>query len=312
MDQSSQRAQVFISCGQRSEEERKISVDLQERLQKMNFDSYVAVDHQSLRAVKENIFHELESSEYFIFIDFKREKIVGKEDSKEKYRGSLFSHQELGVASFLDKEVIAFQEDCVEQKEGLLGFLQANTDVFYERDNLVDKIIDKIKERSWNPYWKNTLKFEIVKPYEDAFQLGQGVSRFFHIGVRNLHKNKAARNCYVYLDGIQEVGSKRLLQIESTELKWAGYIYPNALIQPGSVRRFDAIVVQFPPYNLTNSTPKMKFNQFTDSTAYVPNLPVGKDLEIRYAIISENFTMIKGRFLLKVGKEINDFKLEAL
>jgi hypothetical protein len=49
---------------------------------------------------------QLETSDYFLFIDFKRERIR----CPNIFRGSLFTNQELAIASFLGLESIVFQE----------------------------------------------------------------------------------------------------------------------------------------------------------------------------------------------------------
>jgi hypothetical protein len=101
------RARVFISCGQnKGSGEQELADEIGGRLKGLGFDPYVAVGEQSLRGLKENIFGQLNRSEYFLFVDFKREPL-GKTGF---HRGSLFSHQELAVASFLEIDVLAFQE----------------------------------------------------------------------------------------------------------------------------------------------------------------------------------------------------------
>ena len=93
------RARVFISCGQSKDtDEPKIAEKISKRLTALGFDPYVAVAQQSLRGLKENIFEQLSRSEYFLFVDFKRERLEGTSD----HRGSLFSNQELALASFLE------------------------------------------------------------------------------------------------------------------------------------------------------------------------------------------------------------------
>jgi len=72
----SPKARIFISYGQRKQtNETEIAKKIADELEHMGFDPYVAVQEQTLRGVKENIF-QLANSEYFIFIDFKREKLL--------------------------------------------------------------------------------------------------------------------------------------------------------------------------------------------------------------------------------------------
>src|SRR5580700_1292564 len=97
------KTRIFISCGQRKNtDEAELAQKIAERLEKeFDFDPYVAVLEQSVRGLRENIFNQLRTSEYFLFIDFRREEIVDSDSSatrkeaserKPAYRGSLFTH----------------------------------------------------------------------------------------------------------------------------------------------------------------------------------------------------------------------------
>ena len=76
---SGQKARVFISCGQRDQDERTVVDKIADTIRNAGFDPYVAVEQQSLRGLKENIFFHLASSEYFLFVDFKREELTNSE-----------------------------------------------------------------------------------------------------------------------------------------------------------------------------------------------------------------------------------------
>ena len=65
--------------------ELEVARQILRKLTDMGFDPYGAMEEQSLKGIRENIFSKLEESEYFIFIDFKREKMETGE-----HRGSLF------------------------------------------------------------------------------------------------------------------------------------------------------------------------------------------------------------------------------
>ena len=74
------RAQVFVSCGQREDlGELEVADKLAAALAEAGFEPYVATKQQTLRGLKENIFERLAESEYFLFVDFRREKIAGRE-----------------------------------------------------------------------------------------------------------------------------------------------------------------------------------------------------------------------------------------
>jgi hypothetical protein len=149
-----EKARVFISCGQRREtEELEIAEKIANDLKGLGFDPYVALQEQKLEGVKENIFRKLSNSEYFLFIDFKREKLA----DSDVCRGSLFSHQELAIATFLGHEVLAFQEEGVKKDDGVLRFIQANCIPFAKRTDLPATVLAKIKEKGWEATWRNEL-----------------------------------------------------------------------------------------------------------------------------------------------------------
>ncbi len=119
------KAKVFVSCGQAvGSGEVDVARCVAANLVGLGFDPYVAVEEQTLRGLKEDVFAQLADSEYFVFIDFKREALSNSDPAV--HRGSLFSHQELALATFLDIPVIALQEAGVKRDDGILRFVQAN------------------------------------------------------------------------------------------------------------------------------------------------------------------------------------------
>ena len=162
------KSRIFLSCGQKTSKDNnevEIASQISDKLTDIGFEVYMAIGKQSLKSIKENIFPKLEEAEYFLFIDFKREKL----DTGE-YRGSLFSNQELAVATFLDKEVLIFQEKGIKMRDGLLSSIQANSILFDDRTCLLKIIEDKIRELNWNLNWRNELVIqrELQDEYEDA------------------------------------------------------------------------------------------------------------------------------------------------
>ena len=81
---------IFISCGQRSQDEKEIAKAVSELLEKkLKFPPpYLAAKIDTFEEVL-SIIKELASSDYFLFIDFKREVKKPENDLP----CSLFSHQ---------------------------------------------------------------------------------------------------------------------------------------------------------------------------------------------------------------------------
>jgi len=206
----SRRARVFISCGQtKDSDELETAQKIRDRLQELGFEPYIAVEEQTLSGLKENLFPRLRDYEYFVFVDFKREKLVPRGKTglvwspKLQHRGSLFSHQELALASFLDLPLLAFREKGVKEDDGILRFLQANATPFTDRNLLPSVIAAEVQRRRWSPNLRNELVMERDNPEQhEDHQTTAGPRRFYYVHVRNLHHHKTATNCYVYLEKV--------------------------------------------------------------------------------------------------------------
>lgn len=299
------KAKVFISCGQRKgTEELEIAHKIANILIKAGFDPYIAVEEQTLKGLKENIFKQLETSEYIVFIDFLREEIrSGKQETFR--RGSLFSHQELAIASYLNKQLMSFQEEGIKYDDGLMRFLQGNSITFNNRDELPAMVDDRLKKLDWNPEWKNQLSLKTSPSNFADATIGpeNQMCRFFHIDVDNLNPIKAALNCYGYIEKIINLDDKAEIKFEMSELKWKGYTFPNVIIGPKRTRKLDAFWVYHQEPNI------LRFNIFSDYGGNLHGLAGGSKLEFTYSIISENFPIEKKAFIVENGKILDEVKI---
>jgi len=313
------KAKVFISCGQHTCQERAIAREIEEALRCKGYDPYVAVQQQSLRGVLQNIFQELETSEYFLFIDFKREPVVPCYRSgrypiisfprRLLRRGSLFSHQELAIASYLQLPVVAFQEKGIKELDGLMNFIQANSIAFSHRSTLAELVVAAVEEdEEWNPHWKNQLRIERVpEQFQNALRIPENKpARFFHIRVQNLHQRKPATNCYVYLEHAYDISQQVDIDLETIEFKWEGYMQPDAVIGPKSCRHFDAFWV------FHDEPSHARFNVFSDSTRFHPRLLHAGDYRLTYCVISENFPPARITCNLRLDDDLAKVALVAV
>ena len=300
------RARVFISCGQNKKtNEVMIAGQIREKLEKLGFDPYIAVEEQTLRGLKENIFRQLSTSEYFLFVDFKREKL----ENEDVHRGSLFSHQELALASFLDIEMLAFREAGVKAEDGIMRFLQANAIQFAEGDrHLLPDLIES-RARKWDPNWRNELVLERdVAQFTDARvrNLNDRLGRYFQIGVKNLHKEKMATNCYAYLEKAIKLDPLSEISLNTVELKWEGYVFPNTHILPNTTRRFDALRI------MHDNPTDPQFIIFSDYTGFDPPIHGEGCYELRYVVVADNFPPARGTFNLKLRSSLSSTRLKQL
>lgn len=299
------KARVFLSCGQsKKTDEVETARHIAGRLRELGFDPYIAVEEQTLRGLRENIFGQLAKSEYFIFVDFKRE-LLG---DTGVHRGSLFSHQELALASYFEIPVIAFQEYGVKADDGLLRFLQGNATQFSDRHLLPNVIADEIRRREWDPAWRNELELNRDPgQYVDA-RLGNSgkTGRFFHVAVRNRHRDKTATNCYVYLEKVAKLEPFTEVPLNSVEFKWAGYTLPNAHIPPETKRKFDAF------WLLHDQPTHVQFNTYADSTEYIPRIQGTGRYQLQYAVVADNFPTARMTTILDLSDSLDRTVMKAM
>ena len=323
------KPRIFISCGQRKKSdltkigkenvnlitpELKIAQEISNELKKLGFEPYVALEQQELEGVKEAIFEKLNNSEYFLFIDFRREQLC-KEGTIDcvwngEYRGSLFSHQELAIASFQGLEVLAFQEEGVKKDDGILKFIQANCKSFSDREKLPKIVALKVQEK-WKLNWRNELALNReVCDFQDAHN--QAVSgRYYHIRVMNNHKDKIARNCVAYIEHYKNLETGETKDFELVELKWKGVTTQAISIPPRKSRFLDAFHIE---HDWAHHVRLGLNPHLVDSEALMEEYRVNGlgNHELDYVVFSEDFSPSKAKFRLHLGTQINDVEFKRI
>jgi hypothetical protein len=138
-----------------------------------------------------------------------------------------------------------------------------------------------------------------------TYDAGQfvGVGKYFHVNVRNRHREKLALNCCVYLENAIKRPDINI-PLKTIEFKWAGTRWPSVGIAAGTSRLFDAFFIRHPQPN------KVEFQVHTDSTEYFPQIPqeVG-EYELAYLVTAENFPPARGRFILDLRRSLAETTL---
>jgi hypothetical protein len=291
-------SRVFISCGQKPDE-LEVANRVSEMLEGLGFKPHIAAQVHSTKALRENIFEQLRDTEYFLFVDFRREMMIRVRPWPWLVRrGSLFSHQELAIASFLDLNILAFQEGGVSPLDGMLGQLQVNAIPFTNRSALPDLIRKAVTEEAWQNNWRNQLALEEVDGSAVCVpQKTGGEGRFFHLKVRNRHERAAAQNCYCYLRSATRAATNEPIPFEPVELKWAGYTFPNVTIRRRSYRIVDA--VWFDPADPL----RPHFRAFSDWLGCIPDLRGPDSWNLEYEVLSDNVPGARMTLPLDVGSD---------
>jgi hypothetical protein len=292
------KARVFISCGQRNSKEKDIGLACKDYLDGKGFETYFAEEVHSLEALTENIFRHLRISEYFVFIDFRREEL-----HNGKFRGSLFVNQEIAIAALLGIETVGFHEEGV-IREGVVEHLIVNP--FYLKDK--EDFLKKLKENTekWHNDWRNELSLEF--PGED-----EGVARnfknpdntyadWYHLQVHNNHRNRYARNCVAYILEIKNIDTGKEITPGNFELVWAGTGLFQRHILPKRAAEVDAFLI-------VRGRNVIEFNcrPSTSSQYGMPSLGKGNYL-MTYLIASENFETVMRTFRLEFGGDFSQIK----
>lgn len=280
-------ARVFVSCGQASPAEFKTAQELGAILRgEYGYEVYVAREQVSLEGIKEAIFPQLREAEYLLFIDFPREKL-----SKGECRGSLFSHQELAIAAFLETAYMGFRHKSV-RREGLSAFLLSNVPEFESETELPQLLRAEIARRSdWRPRWRKQLRLSRPDPSEGddmvtTVRTDGGPAnlpvRFFHLTVENLHRDKMAVGCTAYVENIGDVETGEPIDFRPAELKWAGTRLPSVPIPAGRSRDLDACCI------LARDPGTIHFVSLSDSGKHMAPVS-GRPVDVSYVVLSENF-----------------------
>lgn len=292
-------ARVFISCGQRTEREIGIGKLVEDYFKSNKFETYFAERVHSSEALTENIFKFLRQSEYFVFIDFKREKI-----NEEEFRGSLFVNQEIAIATFLRLQGIGFCEKGT-KREGILNYHIYNEFPFEDGTEIIE--ILKKETKKWDISSVNELKI-IYNPKSTSRNIAiedhpqQPLSDWYHLEIKNRNKNKHAFSCHGYVTRIKNLNSKAEIEIPTNELIWSGIGNFMVSIMGGTRRELDA-------FYIIHGENQIRFHQrpltTTSPQYHLPNLPQGKYL-IEYTIISSNFEKVSQNYILKFGGSVKD------
>lgn len=270
------------------------------------FECYMAIAANSPRSLRENIFKELEIADYFVFVDFKRERLDGG-----PCRGSLFANQELGIASFLDIPLIGFQEAGVKELDGMLGAIQANAEHFSDREHLhiivAKRLQEKLASGEWTTQTRNCLTLCLPEFVDSIDAKTRTTSRYFQIRVNNNHARKPALGCFVYLESIEDLQLDQRVDVETVELKWSGSSLADVRIGPRASRRFDAF--QFPIVP-PDSIDGIKFSLHTDSTQFIPwQVAMPGKYGLVYTVVSENFPVARGTFTLEFNQTLQSIRV---
>jgi len=294
-------AKVFISCGQSSPSERLVAKDIHKWFSENGYNPYVAVETQNLSDVNSGIIKELRSSDYYVFIDFKRG------DLKDgKYRGSLFTNQELAIAHTLGFEEAIFLKNSEVMLEGISQYMTANA-VHFNNEN---EVIGKLEELVAKHEWKNTYSRHLVLgsldlsgPCSYKDHTGQTACKILTAKIMNKRSDIAAYNTVVRLERI-ECNGEKVKSHDRNLLKVSGQIGYDQTIWPESYGEIDLLLISF------GNPICIYLNSLSDVYPRKPIISNYGNYTLYYSLIAESFPIFNFSINIYFDDNIDSFTYE--
>ncbi|MFZ3355734.1 MAG: hypothetical protein WA549_03115 [Thermoplasmata archaeon] len=301
-------------------------ITVERAVRKLGFDPYLATREQTLAGLNENMLRRLEESEYFLFVDFTRPlpKKASVRNVRWGFPRSLYSHQELAVATYLRLDPLIFQEkrafDAGDSSEGFLRFLQGNCTTFDNRATL-SKIVTReinrrLKHKIWKRNWKRGVFLRLATPHtteaRDA-DLGGAETRYFHMEIVNGDWRKTAWHCAVHVTRVESLTTNKVWEPRPVELKFDSVRASDVLIPAGGQRKFAILRMPYdvsklrrfvkPPHARSHAL--LDFNVFLSDYlgTYAEYLLGGPDTyEVTLRVSTDLFAEAYFRVRIHVGK----------
>lgn len=221
---------VFISCGQATSEERKVAGSVGGWFSRKGFRPYVAIQAQSLADVNSGIIGELKRSDFYVFIDFRREKLPTKRARPARrrsqvFRGSLFTNQELALAQSLQFEKVIFLQQEGVQREGFLQYMTSNAEPFAVAGEVSRLVARLVKARGWHPDYSRHLTVGAehwTSPLSYHDHTGIKKVRVFELDIHNRRNDLTALNAAARLAQLAGPDGTVRTDIDISPLKTTG------------------------------------------------------------------------------------------
>ncbi len=298
-------ARVFISCGQVTAEERQVATIIKEWFARRGFEPYVAIQAQSLADINSGIIGELKQSDFYVFIDFHRERLVSAGGfinpfKRYPHRGSLFTNQELAVAFLLQFDnAIFLQQEGIEH-EGLLRYMGSNAQRFATLQDVPALVEQLVVARHWDPSYTRHLSLGATHwagPLMYGDHTGQHSVRVFEVDVHNRRHELGALNAIARLRQIVSPDRSVNSAIDRSPLKTTGQPGYTQVIWPQSHAAWDLFAVRM------DAPPAIYLNSALDVAPRSPLISLPGEYVLTYEIFAENFPVLRFDVRLSVSND---------
>ena len=135
--------------------------------------------------------------------------------------------------------------------------------------------------------------------FKDSVGVNKQPARLLLVAVRNKDKRKTARNCYVFMKSLRnaETGEEYIKEVFG--LTWSEYKSPSAHILPETYREFNSFL------RMKSRSDMPLMDDFFDSDQLIPPTQGLADLIAEYWVVSDNFKIAKGVFVIHLDKDMD-------
>ena len=294
------RARIFLSCGQAAPDEKKFAQDLKKELEseKYNFQVFVAITENTIKDLDRELLDHLKISDYFLFINFRRELVEDSYSKKYTYRGSLYTNQELAMASavgFTSDNMLIFSQKGI-ARDGLLKTLVTNNCNFTDKNELRKLILDKI--RDWDYRYSRCLLVSDVY-FNGGPWPWLGKQEWIAVmKIENRRSQWVAANSVAHLKSIKKRNGEIINLEETYPLKACGIEQYSHTIWPHSEVKFDMLSIQVGETNIYLHTQRDR--------KYQPIANGAGIYQLTYEVYAEYFPVIEVTVDLAVGANFDD------
>jgi hypothetical protein len=238
-------AKIFVSCGQRPGPEKAFCDDLKAWLTGLGFEVYIAIKIQSILDLNREIIGGLKASDYYLFINFKREKVRGGW-WKSWRRGSVYTNQELAIALGEGIDHCLFINQRGARKEGIHEYLVSNVSEFNDTKDLLAIVQQAVADAGWSPGYSRHLclaRLRWSNPLNYADHTGMRAVRVLHGDILNAKSTAAAYGVIARLVR-HGTGAALAPSADQSQLKASGFIGYEHTIFPKSEAPFDLLTLR--------------------------------------------------------------------
>lgn len=305
-------AKVFISCGQADKNERKVAADVREWLESMGFEVFVALETQSLNDINYGTISHLRRSDYYLFIDFPRERILARHESitdPPRYRGSVFTHQELALAYLLDFPDSVFLKHKDVELRGIAQFQMANAQEFSDYAEILPYVKVLVTGRSWDSKYSRHLVADncewSLSPIRFSDHTGTMDQHVCFVKIHNRRKDVGAISATTRLIEIVNPDGCSRPSPDTSDLKWAG--------QPGfarTIRPNDSETISALALDMNNPS-----RVYLHSAADVRRCPIIDSLGeyvLTYQVFSQEFPIMEFKLRLNITGDYSTTNTEFI